>query len=73
MANQARLGLLLPLNQQRLWSLSLVRMVALGTTDKDSILSLLSDNLLNIILGPVVLSYECEVPAQPSAMPTSGK
>merc|ERR1712166_1082098 len=49
-----------PLKRSGVWKFKLVRIVLLGTTDKDSILERLpkGDGVLDIVLGPVVVYYE---------------
>ena len=53
-----------PLQRRELWKFLPFRALLLGTTDKSSVLSSLpvSHSLLNVILSPVVLYYEDEVP-----------
>ena len=53
-----------PLQRRELWNFLPFRALLLGTTDKSSVLSSLpvSHSLLNVILSPVVLYYEDEVP-----------
>ena len=53
-----------PLQRRELWDFLPFRALLLGTTDQSSVLSLLPEghSLLNVILSPVVLHYEDEVP-----------
>jgi len=53
-----------PLQQQRLWLVSVFRTLMLGTTEQGSVLWLLNNHsLLNLILVPVVESWEAEAKA----------
>ena len=53
-----------PLQRRELWKFLPFRALLLGTTDKSSVLSSLpmSHSLLDVILSPVVLFYEEQVP-----------
>merc|ERR1712166_1420946 len=51
-----------PLQRSGVWNFKLLRIVLLGTADKDSILERLpkGDGVLDIVLGPLVVYYELQ-------------
>jgi len=61
MANESS-SALPPLQRSGVWKFKLLRVVLLGTMDKDSILERLpkGDGVLDIVLGPVVVYYELQ-------------
>ena len=54
-----------PLQRSGVWKFKLLRIVLLGTMDKDSILERLpkGHGVLDIVLGPLVVYYELQVAA----------
>ena len=54
-----------PLQRSCVWKFKPLRMVLLGTANKGNILARLpkGDGVLDIVLGPVVVYYELQVPA----------
>ena len=52
-----------PLQRSSVWEFIPLRIVLLGTADKDSILARLpkGDGVLDVVLGPLVLCYELQV------------
>ena len=64
MANESS-SALPPLQRSGVWKFKLLRIVLLGTADKDSILERLpkGHGVLDIVLGPLVVYYELQVAA----------
>ena len=54
-----------PLQRSSVWNFKPLRIVLLGTADKDSILARLpmGDGVLDIVLGPLAVYYELQVAA----------